>query len=198
MSSKVRRRCTASSQSPRVLSLLVSALLVLALAAMADPPPGPPPLAWPLRRNPLPLFPLPLLLAEVYARSALQPCLPRSHLPNQQILTYGVRATQSLQHCMGRACRRLPRAGRVGRERAVGRTAGRPDCGLRRLRWLQLLAYWAVVSFPKSGGHGTRQQSRSARGDLGVRGRARDFCFFPVRGFFWFARGPLCHYGGSR
>ena len=45
MSSKVRRRCTASSQSPRVLSLLVSALLVLALAAMADPPPAPPCLA---------------------------------------------------------------------------------------------------------------------------------------------------------
>ena len=42
--------------------------------------------------------------------SALQPRLPRSHLPNQQILTYGVRATQSLQHCMGRAGRRPPGA----------------------------------------------------------------------------------------
>ena len=36
MSFKVRQRSTDSSQSPRVLSSLVSALLLLALAAVAD------------------------------------------------------------------------------------------------------------------------------------------------------------------
>ena len=194
MSSKVRRRCTASSQSPRVLSLLVSALLVLALAAVADPPPAPPCLAL----APQSVTALPP--SSALGRGICQVCpaappapLTPSEPTDLDLWREGDPVAPALYGSRG-----PPPAGRVGRERAVGRTAGRPDCGLRRLRWLQLLAYWAVVSFPKSGGHGASQQSRSARGDLGVRGRARDFCFFPVRGFFWFARGPLCHYGGSR
>ena len=64
----------------------------------------------------------------------------------------------------------------------AGRAASRQDGRVRRLRWLQLRT---VVSPPKTGGHGARQQSRLARGELEVRGRVRDFCFFSRARFFF-------------
>ena len=65
----------------------------------------------------------------------------------------------------------------------------RQDGRVRRLRWLQLRT---VVSPPKTGGHGARQQSRLARGELEVRGRARDFCFFSrARVFFGLPEDPF-------
>ena len=65
----------------------------------------------------------------------------------------------------------------------------RQDGRVRRLRWLQLRT---VVSRPKTGGHGARQQSRLARGELEVRGRARDFCFFSrARVFFGLPEDPF-------
>ena len=50
-----------------------------------------------------------------------------------------------------------------------------------------------MVSPPKtSGGHGARRQIRLARGELEVRGRARDFCFFSrARVFFGLPEDPF-------
>ena len=51
-----------------------------------------------------------------------------------------------------------------------------------------------MVSLPKTGGHGARQQSRLARGELEVRGRARDFCFFSrARVFFGLPEDPFAN-----
>ena len=80
-------------------------------------------------------------------------------------------ASAALTTCRRRRCRPL-----------AGRAASRQDGRVRRLRWLQLRT---VVSPPKTGGHGARQQSRLARGELEVRGRARDFCFFSRARFFF-------------
>ena len=51
-----------------------------------------------------------------------------------------------------------------------------------------------MVSPPKSGGHGACRQSRLARGELEVRGRVRDFCFFSrARVFFGLPEDPFAN-----